>query len=159
MAPTQPGPPRGDPPDPALAALLQEHDVPCPCCGYSLRGLTSDRCPECGLAATAPVVLRLRRRPATPAWWIGAAGLVVNIPLTVLGWCCFPAARSWIFLHATLQIMAFCLIIVAIMAEWMLLLFWFNRERSILNAPASARGALAAFVWWPAALLVVMSLI
>lgn len=31
----------------ALASYLAEHDVPCPGCGYNLRGLTSDRCPEC----------------------------------------------------------------------------------------------------------------
>ena len=34
-------------PDP-LTAYLSTHDAPCPGCGYSLRGLASDICPECG---------------------------------------------------------------------------------------------------------------
>lgn len=31
----------------ALRAHLADHDAPCPNCAYSLRGLASDRCPEC----------------------------------------------------------------------------------------------------------------
>lgn len=31
-----------------LAAYLTDRDVSCPTCGYSLRGLTHPRCPECG---------------------------------------------------------------------------------------------------------------
>lgn len=30
-----------------LAAYLAERDEACPSCGYNLRGLASDRCPEC----------------------------------------------------------------------------------------------------------------
>ncbi len=31
----------------ALADILAAEDTPCPNCGYNLRGLTGDRCPEC----------------------------------------------------------------------------------------------------------------
>lgn len=31
----------------SLAAYLADRDEACPSCGYNLRGLTSDRCPEC----------------------------------------------------------------------------------------------------------------
>ncbi len=31
-----------------MVAWLAERDVPCPACGYNLRGLRADRCPECG---------------------------------------------------------------------------------------------------------------
>lgn len=31
----------------ALRAFLADRDVPCPGCGYNLRGLTTERCPEC----------------------------------------------------------------------------------------------------------------
>ncbi len=42
-------------PDPApipshsvvLREFLSDRDAPCPACGYNLRGLTGDRCPEC----------------------------------------------------------------------------------------------------------------
>lgn len=31
-----------------LAAFLATRDAPCPVCGYNLRSLLTDRCPECG---------------------------------------------------------------------------------------------------------------
>lgn len=34
--------------DPLLEQFLSERDVVCPGCAYNLRGLKSDRCPECG---------------------------------------------------------------------------------------------------------------
>ncbi len=34
--------------DPLLEPFLAERDIVCPGCGYNLRGLRSDRCPECG---------------------------------------------------------------------------------------------------------------
>src|ERR1051325_11085739 len=43
-------PPPAPPPDPAqakLSAYLADTDAPCPACGYNLRGLSSDTCPEC----------------------------------------------------------------------------------------------------------------
>lgn len=156
MAHTGPGASEEPPIDPALVALLREHDLACPGCGYNLRGLTGKKCPECGLPVTAPAVLRLFNRPATTAWCIGAVGLAINVPLTIFGWCCYPATVTWAFLPAGAQIVGLGLITIAVMAEWTLLMFWFDRDRSILNAPAKARVALAAFVWWPAALLVVL---
>jgi hypothetical protein len=42
-----------------LAGFLSTRDVKCPLCGYNLRGLTSERCPECG------EVLRLQVGGAT----------------------------------------------------------------------------------------------
>lgn len=34
--------------DPLLEQYLDQRDVCCPGCSYNLRGLKSDRCPECG---------------------------------------------------------------------------------------------------------------
>ena len=42
--------------DPLLERFLSERDVDCPACGYNLRQLKSDRCPECG----DPLELSLR---------------------------------------------------------------------------------------------------
>jgi hypothetical protein len=33
-----------------LHDYLREQDIPCPGCGYNLRGLTSATCPECNQA-------------------------------------------------------------------------------------------------------------
>lgn len=35
-------------PDDEIAEVLSRIDVPCPSCGYSLRGLRGPTCPECG---------------------------------------------------------------------------------------------------------------
>ena len=40
-----------------LVRFLAERDVPCPGCTYNLRGLTSDRCPECNQPLTLSVRL------------------------------------------------------------------------------------------------------
>lgn len=33
-----------------LRTLLADRDVPCPKCGFNLRGITCGACPECGLS-------------------------------------------------------------------------------------------------------------
>jgi hypothetical protein len=45
-------------PDPPLEAFLAGRDIPCPKCGYNLRGLRLARCPECRY----PLELMLRPR-------------------------------------------------------------------------------------------------
>jgi|GEM_PF-2175357 len=40
------------PPAARIAAYLADRDLPCPTCTYNLRGISSDRCPECGAHLT-----------------------------------------------------------------------------------------------------------
>ena len=76
-----PHPPRTDDPDAAmLRDHLARHDADCPNCGYNLRNLASDRCPECGTA----VELRVGYRDAHSALWLAAlvpATLVAGVGL------------------------------------------------------------------------------
>src|SRR5262245_55820060 len=75
------------------AGLLREylgaHDAPC-ACGYNLRGLAGDRCPECGRVAALAV--RARRGPgASIVGLAGAAmGLGSHLELAV------PVVGDWI---------------------------------------------------------------
>lgn len=41
-------PDRAEQADSLLEQFLADRDVPCPVCGYNLRGLNSTNCPECG---------------------------------------------------------------------------------------------------------------
>lgn len=52
-------------------------DVPCPTCGYNLRGSSGDKCPECAV----PIELSIRR-PQQPRPWDTVA--VIAIVLTTI---------------------------------------------------------------------------
>ncbi|NBC10209.1 MAG: hypothetical protein GVY24_00555 [Planctomycetes bacterium] len=77
----------GDDPSPNkhLIALLRDHDVPCPGCGYNLRGLSAARCPECGREVTFPSLTSPRVRIAW--WWI--------FGLLALSACLVESALKW----------------------------------------------------------------
>jgi hypothetical protein len=55
----------------ALALYLRDRDAPCPGCGYNLRGVTLDRCPECNRSIELGVRLT---HDASRAWAAGMAG-------------------------------------------------------------------------------------
>jgi hypothetical protein len=54
-----------------LKAYLADRDVPCPGCGYSLKGCASTQCPECG----SGIEITLRGNTTSAAHWI--AGTIV----------------------------------------------------------------------------------
>jgi hypothetical protein len=61
--------------DDALRLHLSRRDVPCPACGYNLRGLTSGRCAECG----APLELHVGSARARLAWWTTPLAAVAGV--------------------------------------------------------------------------------
>lgn len=56
-----------------LADFLAERDAECPSCGYNLRGLTSDRCPECNQLLALRVNLAEPRLAAFVTALVGLA--------------------------------------------------------------------------------------
>ena len=80
--------PREDPE--RLYRYLAEHQPDCPRCRYSLVGLRSDRCPECGSKLSVGAFLAAeRRRTGMPRWvqGVGQATAVV----------CFFTILMWLF--------------------------------------------------------------
>jgi hypothetical protein len=73
-----------------LRAYLAERDAPCPGCGYCLRGLTGNRCPECNQALRLQVGLVEPRAAAFIASVIGLS--------SSLGFCTICVAFLVIFL-------------------------------------------------------------
>ena len=51
-----------------LQLFLADRDIPCPGCGYNLRGLTTDRCPECN----QPLSLRVGLTEPRLGPWLAA---------------------------------------------------------------------------------------
>lgn len=56
-----------------LRSFLATADVPCPSCDYNLRGLVSDRCPECNQRLVLCVALAEPRQRAFIAALLGLA--------------------------------------------------------------------------------------
>ncbi len=53
--------------------IFPDMDIPCPHCGYNLRGIVEPRCPECGREFDSDQLLRLWVRcemPPPPLHWI-----------------------------------------------------------------------------------------
>lgn len=73
-----------------LCTFLSQSDVPCPSCGYNLRGLRSGICPECSQALVLRVGLSEPRMRlyiagmvglAAGAWAVTVANLVAFVLL------------------------------------------------------------------------------
>ncbi len=61
-----------------LREYLSDRDVPCPSCGYNLRGLWASQCPEC----RQPIELEIRNQRRMRPWvrrLIGLAGLIAAV--------------------------------------------------------------------------------
>ena len=93
---------------PLLNAYLAERDVPCPRCGYNLRSLAGERCPECGDQLTLRVGLSEPRATAyltalaASCAGVGGSGLFCLIGLTAApaDWWAEPAAVSLLVMLA-----------------------------------------------------------
>jgi len=72
----------------ALIDFLSSRDVPCPNCGYNLRGLQSEHCPECGLQLSLRVNLT---EPKLVGFIMGLIGLCLSAGFSslLLLICCF----------------------------------------------------------------------
>jgi len=76
-------------PDDALVLFLRDRDVACPACRYSLRGIESKRCPECGIELR----LQIAHRHATPFTWLAAcfALSLTTLMSLMFAWRAFSA--------------------------------------------------------------------
>ncbi len=72
----------------ALRHFLADRDAPCPGCGYNLRGLASDRCPECNNAVrlTVGLVDHGIGSLVAAAIGLGACGAAAAVLLGICGW-------------------------------------------------------------------------
>jgi len=75
-----------------MVEYVASRDVPCPCCGYNLRGLTGTRCPECN----EELVLRVGMAEPRIAWFIAGVvgvGMCLGFCALLLVWALYMGAR------------------------------------------------------------------
>ncbi|HYE21678.1 MAG TPA: hypothetical protein VEA69_24745 [Tepidisphaeraceae bacterium] len=74
-----------------LRAYLRGRDVGCPLCGYNLRDLGSDRCPECGREVRLGVSVA---EPYLRAWVTAVVALLIAAGVGVFV-LCVVAKEGW----------------------------------------------------------------
>lgn len=125
----------------ALREFLATRNEACPACGYNLRGLTQDRCPECG----ARLVLQLAdaARPLSRAAVAGFVGWSFDATLLGLMTVRYATEGSWAA-AGTLVGLIYC--VAQIRA-------WGGRAALLDTLPARKRREAAAPPWIVAILL------
>lgn len=128
-----------------LQSFLEGRDVDCPGCGYNLRDLQTDRCPECGEELLLRVGLLEPRQGASIAGLIGlAAGAGLNG--LILG---FSLVRIVIF-HDPLWDNFYRFVVVnlaGLLIEGFGILTWLGAWRRIRRLPSSTRFLLVTVCW------------
>lgn len=129
--------------DELIAVFLAGRDVPCPRCGYNLRGLERARCPEC----ERPLTLRVE--PAEPPRGVFVAGLT-----GLVGGAAFSVAMG---VHAVAADVWGGSAAGAVMAVWpapltcvcqaALAAAWIHWAGSMGRLPLVARRGLVAACW------------
>ena len=119
-----------------LRAYLAGRDIPCPGCGYNLRGLTIQTCPECGLFLHWP----LRKAGSSVGWRLGLAAMICT--------------------YAALAVVALTTLLGNILVGGIAILFlleaprrvrrWIRDRRAFIALPRHTRQQMIAG-WWLAA--------
>lgn len=138
-----------------LQSFLAERDTPCPNCGYNLRCLTSDRCPECAEGLRLQVGLQEPRLAAYVGGLIGLAsgagfgGLLLAYAL--IRFSARPTSSRFFNEFVAITGLGFLIHMLALMA-WI-------RMRRYLRACAPARRGLLVLLCWalPITLLAVFT--
>lgn len=126
-------------PEVVLIDFLRIRDVPCPLCGYNLRGLQEPRCPECGRELTLSVGLT---EPLLKAWIALAAALLLPAGIGMLfAWILvsegFPRGRPFT---------TFCIFLVIAHIPAAAAAIYFRRRFLKLAPAVQWRWAVAAMV-------------
>lgn len=123
-----------------LRTFLAERDLPCPLCGYNLRALTADRCPECGSEVEITVGLTEPRIAAFIAGVVGlAAGVGFNtLMLFWLAWMRLFEGRGSPGLNEAWPLL------VGLAVMTIALMFWLNRRKLIRRMRPGVSWPLAA---------------
>lgn len=133
-----------------LCAFLANRDAPCPACGYNLRDLQGQTCPECGLALALRVNLQ---EPALGSFVAGLVGICTTLGFhaIVLVWAGVAAlgryGPPWRDLIP---------LFVGLVVSTPLLWLWITQRRRVLKLSAAWRWRLAVLAALPGAAMAVI---
>jgi hypothetical protein len=121
-----------------LFRTLAQQDVPCPACGYNLRGLLRPRCPECGAEINPRLLTRSRREPSARLYRVLEAVVLIGAILSIF-LLSFRAARA-IGAHDPLKIVA----AIALPLIWLaVVVFWTRSRPRLARTPAHQQARIA----------------
>jgi hypothetical protein len=110
-----------------LRAFLAERDLPCPLCGYNLRALTAEKCPECGSEVEITVGLT---EPRMAAFIAGVVGLASGVGFNTL--MLFWVAWMWVIDgRRGPRLQEFLPLLIGLAVMSVALMLWLNRRRRI----------------------------
>jgi hypothetical protein len=126
-----------------LRAYLADRDVACPQCGYNLRALTGDTCPECGEKLALGVRMVEPKQAAPIAGLIGlSAGVGLNGLLLIYFFIRMAVRARGPFWHVFFFVNAIGLVVMGIA-----LLVWLRRWRWIRGRELPVRWAWVGACW------------
>jgi predicted RNA-binding Zn-ribbon protein involved in translation (DUF1610 family) len=129
--------------DGLITLFLTDRDEPCPLCGYNLRNLVGNRCPECGDELLLRVNTAEPRLAAAITGLIGiSSGAGLNVLLLIYGLIVTLRDRRQSGLVAFFR----CNTIGAVV-EGAALYLWLRSWRNLRRARGGTRWALALGCW------------
>ncbi len=128
------------PADPFLTRFLSERDAACPLCGYALRGLTGEVCPECG----DRLVLKVGLAEPQLAWFI--AGLIglgggFGFDAILIGYAGIDTLVD--FQGGSLSLYQLMPLLLGFGVLGLLLFAWIRSRRRLGRAPLAIRWSLS----------------
>jgi hypothetical protein len=141
-------------PDALLEQFLAERDVVCPSCAYNLRGLKSDRCPECGDVLELSLRLVEPRQAALITGLVGlsaGAGLGGLLVIYALILTTLMGRRGLMDEFLAVNLIGF-------VAHAVVILLWVRYWHRVRRASAGKRWLLAGTCWtMPLAFIIVFA--
>ena len=142
--------------DPKLLDFVHDRDVSCPGCGYNVRNLLSDRCPECGEQLQLGLQLVEPRQAAPIAGLVGlAAGLGLGGLLLIYAAIILIVMRQGRGLGNFVWINS-----VGFVAHGVALIVWIRMWKRIRRLNAVPKWALVVVAWaMPLLFVVIFSIV
>jgi len=134
--------------DPLLVALLDRDAASCPVCAYSLKGLRSDRCPECG----ERLGVGIRAENPRLGWWVcGLLGLASGMGFFVV----VHGFIVWVLVQEGWDddVVEAWPLFLGLVVHALGLALWIRLGRRIRRARTGVRACLAIVMWAVSAIL------